>query len=132
MGIHDIEPSRPVHEMTPSRPVHETIDEVRAREMRGSKATSEPELAHQLELQRQYLDYLANSVEYFLQELAKVKYQLQAAQPQSGCTWYETVRELAPPVRPAALGASPIVPRTVANIYGTISRPQDKTRNSGG
>lgn len=90
---------------------------------------SEPhELHRQLELQRLYLDFLANSVEYLAQELSKVTALLSQA-PKSGCTWYETERAIVRPLRPAPLGEAPIVSQIVARNYGLMPHPQDKTHS---
>ena len=85
------------------------MDAVQRRREEGIKAlnaraeTPECELLHQLELQRQYLDFLASSVEYLAQELGTVKYLLQASH-QSGSI---SSGILGQPCRPAQLGESP-------------------------
>lgn len=62
----------------------------------------EPELLRQLELQRRYLDFLASTVEYLLQELEEVKHLLPAASRSSSIASGKLVR----PHRPAELGKS--------------------------
>ncbi|WP_273792134.1 hypothetical protein [Brucella anthropi] len=97
--------------------------------METSTPLEQLELAHQLELQRQYLDFLANSVEYLIQELSKVTL-LPSEAPKSGYTWYETERAIARPLRPELLGEAPIVSRVVPRNYVPQFHPQDKKRNS--
>lgn len=85
--------------------------------MKTSHKTEQHELARQLELQRQYLDFLANSVEYLIQELSKVTTRPFEA-PKSGYVWYGTEQAIPRPLRPAPLGEAPIVPRIVPRNFG--------------
>ncbi|WPM81169.1 hypothetical protein R5W60_05605 [Brucella pseudintermedia] len=93
------------------------------------KATELHELVHRLELQRQYLDFLANSVEYLSQELAKVAAHFSHT-AKSDCNWLGTEKEIAHPVRPAQLGEAPTWVRTVPYSYGHSFHHQSKIHNS--
>lgn len=95
------------------------------------KEPEQHELHRQLELQRQYLDFLANTVEYLSQELSKVVVHL-SQEPRSGCVWLETERVIPRPKRPAQLGAAQKVARVVPYNVGHYAHPLSRTHNSDG
>ncbi len=99
--------------------------------MEQTKEIEQHELHRQLELQRQYLDFLANTVEYLSQELSKVTKHLHS-EPISSCTWYETKQVIGRPLRPAQLGEAPIVSQIVPCNFLQTPHPQGKKHNLGG